>query len=176
MDQTRANADAGQGGARGAIVLDLPFPIPLSQCFTNSAVKGRRVTSRYSEWRAEANAAILEQRPHPVRSPIVASPVSVAVTLYPPDRRERDADNMGKSILDALVHGGVVEDDSNAHVRHLSFVWGDPIATGACRVRVTPITGDDSANADTFVSIGEAVNAALDTIMDRWITKVEAAQ
>lgn len=38
--------------------------------------------------------------------------VAVCARVYPPDKRRRDADNVLKALLDALVHGGVLADDS----------------------------------------------------------------
>jgi len=39
-------------------------------------------------------------------------PVRVVIEAFPPDRRKRDLDNILKSLLDALTHAGVWEDDS----------------------------------------------------------------
>src|SRR3990172_8733530 len=36
----------------------------------------------------------------------------VEITAHPPDMRKRDLDNLLKSILDALQHAGVYDDDS----------------------------------------------------------------
>lgn len=36
----------------------------------------------------------------------------VSIVAYPPDRRRRDLDNLLKSLLDCLQHGGAYEDDS----------------------------------------------------------------
>ena len=38
--------------------------------------------------------------------------VSVQIALTPPDRRRRDIDNPIKTILDAIVHAGILDDDS----------------------------------------------------------------
>lgn len=37
--------------------------------------------------------------------------LSIYVEAYPPDRRKRDIDNILKSLLDALQHAGIYEDD-----------------------------------------------------------------
>ena len=42
----------------------------------------------------------------------MAGPLSVAIDVHPPDRRRRDSDNVQKSLLDALQHGGAYHDDS----------------------------------------------------------------
>jgi crossover junction endodeoxyribonuclease RusA len=38
--------------------------------------------------------------------------LSVRVTVFPPDGRRRDLDNVQKALLDALAHGGAYGDDS----------------------------------------------------------------
>ena len=38
--------------------------------------------------------------------------LSVEILAYPPDRRQRDLDNLLKSTLDSLQHAGVYQDDS----------------------------------------------------------------
>lgn len=36
----------------------------------------------------------------------------IGIAAYPPDRRRRDLDNVLKSLLDALQHGGIYHDDN----------------------------------------------------------------
>lgn len=38
--------------------------------------------------------------------------LAIEILAIPPDRRARDLDNILKSLLDSLVHAGVVQDDS----------------------------------------------------------------
>jgi crossover junction endodeoxyribonuclease RusA len=38
--------------------------------------------------------------------------LAVSIEVYPPDRRRRDLDNLLKSLLDAMQHGGLYQDDS----------------------------------------------------------------
>ena len=45
--------------------------------------------------------------------------LAVHIEAHPPDRRKRDLDNVLKSLLDALQHAGVYEDDSQ--IDHLSI-------------------------------------------------------
>lgn len=42
----------------------------------------------------------------------VTVPMKIGIQLYPPDRRDRDADNYVKAILDGLKWLGYIEDDS----------------------------------------------------------------
>lgn len=51
-------------------------------------------------------------------------PVSVKITLVPPDKRIRDIDNYNKAILDGLVDLGIIEDDSQ--IKHLDVQMLEP--------------------------------------------------
>lgn len=48
---------------------------------------------------------------HHIHSPAEGR-LAIEIKAYPPDKRKRDLDNILKSLLDSLVHAGVVEDDS----------------------------------------------------------------
>lgn len=103
----------------------LPWPPPLSDCFTNAKGKGRVPTLRYKAWQANAMWEIKTQRVQPVKGA-----VSVYVRLVAPDKRHRDAGNLDKAIMDILVKGGVIEDDSNRYVKRLTYEWmadGPPV-------------------------------------------------
>lgn len=45
-------------------------------------------------------------------SPLFCKSVDVSVKVFPPDNRRRDIDNILKALLDGLVHGRLLEDDS----------------------------------------------------------------
>ena len=66
----------------------------------------------YEVWlkiRSLSAAKRMEMAPH---STIV---LQVCIDLHPPDKRRRDVDNNIKIILDSLVRGGLIEDDSQIH-------------------------------------------------------------
>ncbi len=42
----------------------------------------------------------------------IATLLSVTIHAYPPDKRKRDIDNVIKPLLDSLVRGGLILDDS----------------------------------------------------------------
>lgn len=44
----------------------------------------------------------------------------VEIYITEPDRRRRDLDNQATAILDALVAAGILPDDDNKHLQHLS--------------------------------------------------------
>lgn len=60
--------------------------------------------------------------------------VAITVTAYPPDRKRRDLDNLLKSLLDALQHAGLIEDDSN--VTDLRITRAEQVKKGAVDVEI----------------------------------------
>ncbi len=118
--------------------LELPFPIPLSACFKDVSFRSksppfrwihtRAPTSRYEDWQKKAERMIfLQTRGMKKNAAGILLPerVSVTVRLVAPDKRERDAGNCDKSVMDALVKNRVITDDSNKYVRDLKYAWRD---------------------------------------------------
>jgi len=46
------------------------------------------------------------------RKPPADGRIALAMDAFPPDRRQRDLDNIQKPVLDALEHAGIYADDS----------------------------------------------------------------
>jgi crossover junction endodeoxyribonuclease RusA len=42
----------------------------------------------------------------------IVGPVTLTIDAYPPDKRQRDLDNILKALLDSLQHGGLFENDN----------------------------------------------------------------
>lgn len=63
--------------------------------------------------------------------------MAMFISLYPPDRRKRDIDNVLKALLDALQHAGCYEDDSQ--LDDLRIVRCEVRKGGSCVVVITPI-------------------------------------
>lgn len=94
------------------IVLELPFP-PSVNTYWRSPNKGKLagrhlISERGREYRQQVAQAVLAAS----RPVAPAGRLSVGMSVFPPDRRRRDLDNLPKGLLDALVHAGVIEDDS----------------------------------------------------------------
>lgn len=106
--------------------LEMPFPPSVNVCWR--AVGGRSILSaRGRVFRRDAIRACGDAAG-------IAGPVTVKIYLYPPDRRRRDVDNYAKAILDALVHAGVLEDDSQ--IDRLVMMRMPPEAGGRAVVRI----------------------------------------
>jgi Holliday junction resolvase RusA-like endonuclease len=86
----------------------------------------RYVSAKYRAWRKLAELLICGTRPERF-----CRPVAVELAFTPPDRRRRDPDNHSKPVLDALVSGRVLSDDSGAFVRAINSRWLPPSKVGA---------------------------------------------
>ena len=88
--------------------MELSLPLPPSANHYYRRVGHATLISRAGrEYRAAVKSALLA-----MGSPSVTGPLTVLVTVYPPDRRRRDLDNLLKCLLDSLQHGGLYRDDS----------------------------------------------------------------
>ncbi|ASX26713.1 RusA family crossover junction endodeoxyribonuclease [Candidatus Williamhamiltonella defendens] len=98
--------------------IELPFPPSVNHYWVRTA---RRVylseaAKRFKRLTAAAVAEVQRQYGHRRSFP---GDVSVALTLYLPDKRVRDVDNYPKGVLDALTSAGIWADD--AQVRSMPF-------------------------------------------------------
>jgi len=86
------------------INFELPFPPSINHLWRR--VGNRTLLSKHGRaYRARVCALLRGMKP-------LSGNLSVAIDMYPPDRRRRDVDNIQKSLLDALMHGGAYHDDS----------------------------------------------------------------
>lgn len=108
--------------------LELPYPPSINHYWRR--VGPRTLISREGRRFREQVVAILAAL-H-IR-PLVGD-LAVHVEVFPPDRQRRDVDNVLKSLLDALEHGGAFHDDSQ--VVKLTIQKGEPVAGGKTLVRI----------------------------------------
>lgn len=87
-------------------MIRLPWP-PSVNHYWGHRDSRRFLSPKVKGWRREATALV-----RAARKVTLSGPVAVALYLYPPDRRRRDLDNVIKAVLDALVLGGLLKDDS----------------------------------------------------------------
>ena len=72
---------------------------------------------------------------------VITGPIKLEVIATRPDRRRRDVDNLLKSLLDALDHANVYEDDSQIQDLRISWRCDENqqpviVAGGLCEVRI----------------------------------------
>ncbi len=94
-------------GAVGMVVrLSLPYPPSVNHYYRR--VGPKTLISRDGRLFRERVLSLLVVK----RLATFGGSIAVRVEVYPPDGRRRDLDNILKSLLDALQHGGVYRDDS----------------------------------------------------------------
>lgn len=92
------------------IVVDLPFPPSVNHYYMRTRF-GMIIGAKGKLFRTEAITNCREQID--VLDCFAAdAKLHVIVAAFPPDRRKRDLDNLGKCLCDALTHAGVYVDDS----------------------------------------------------------------
>lgn len=115
------------------IKLQLPFP-PSVNAYWRHVVIGKSaraiISARGRKFR-QAALLILESQK---KSATICGHVSVALTLYPPDKKKRDLDNYVKAVLDVITCGKIWEDDSQ--VKKLSLAWGETRKGGLVQVDI----------------------------------------
>lgn len=87
------------------MTLELPWPPSLNRYYRHN--RGRtHISEQGLEYRHAV--AVLCHR----KGTMGKRRLMVSVDAYPPDRRERDLDNLLKCLLDSMQHAGIYEDDS----------------------------------------------------------------
>ncbi len=115
------------------IEVELPFPPSVNHYYrrvgprTLISREGRRFRERVCAQLARFGATGLR------------GPLHLEIEVYPPDRQRRDIDNLQKSLLDALQHGGLYADDSQ--VKKLDIEMRGCVRGGRTLVRLEEIAG-----------------------------------
>ena len=111
-----------------AIELALPYPPSVNHYYR--CVGNRMLISREGrKFRKHVCSILSLAKIRPL-----AGPLHIEIDVFPPDRRRRDLDNVQKSLLDALEHGGAYEDDSQ--IVKLVVEKHDPVRQGKVTVRI----------------------------------------
>jgi crossover junction endodeoxyribonuclease RusA len=113
------------------IKLELPYPPSVNHYWGQSGKnkflgkKGKEFRIAVAEACLDAEVVALEGR------------LSLHVSLYPPDHRKRDVDNVLKPLLDAMEHAGCFENDNQ--IDELHIIRREVEKGGSCVVLVLPI-------------------------------------
>ncbi|MDP2322552.1 MAG: RusA family crossover junction endodeoxyribonuclease [Gammaproteobacteria bacterium] len=90
--------------------ITLPFPPSLNR-YWRHVVIGRSARVLISKEGREYREAVTRHIATLGLGPAMTNRLSVHIKVYPPDRRQRDLDNMLKAALDAIQAAGVFEND-----------------------------------------------------------------
>ena len=113
------------------IELELPYPPSINHYYRR--VNNKTLISREGRTYRSNVGAILAT----MGIPEMEGNLCVEIEAFPPDRRRRDADNLLKSCLDSLQHGGLYHDDFQ--IKDLRIVMKTPIKGGAIILRISEI-------------------------------------
>ncbi len=106
------------------------------------------LSARAKDYRLLVIAAVRAQR---VPCNLLTGKLRLHFSAFPPDRRERDLDNLFKGMLDCLAHAGVIRSD--AEIDDLRIVRRHVIPGGAIHVHIEEIAGEATESADLFATV-----------------------
>jgi crossover junction endodeoxyribonuclease RusA len=95
-----------------SLEFSLPWPPSVNHYWRNTINQGRQLVLISAEGRKYRLRVLSEILMQSVPRNGMAGSLNVDIAAFPPDKRRRDLDNILKSTLDALVHAGVIADDS----------------------------------------------------------------
>src|SRR5208282_1325107 len=120
-----------------ALSLDLTLPPSVNGLYATTG-DGRRVKTRhYRTWRKQAMAEIAIQ----ARGVKFAGTFRIEIAASDQGLvRDRDCDNLGKAIADALTKAGVIEDDCYRFMRSINLTWTPDLSRGTCRLVIAELS------------------------------------
>jgi crossover junction endodeoxyribonuclease RusA len=113
------------------LILELPLPPTINHYF------GRRGTRTFLNKAGKAYRVLVQDIIAEKQLAMLTGRLQVYVAVYPANRIRQDIDNRLKSLLDALTHAGVWEDDSQ--IDDLHIVRQPVLKGGKCAVVITEI-------------------------------------
>lgn len=117
-------------GDRAARIFHLPYPPSVNSYWRNVKVNKAVLSDGAKAYRIAVLAAVGPCMP--LRGRLV-----VSVSLFPPDKRQRDIDNVAKALFDALQHACVYKNDEQIDeftIKRMPIIEG-----GACSVFIQQI-------------------------------------
>jgi len=132
------------------VKLELPWPPSVNSYYRNGDRPGfRYMTAEAKAFRRAVSLIVGAQRARKG----LAGRLMLDIVAYPPDRRERDLDNLQKGLWDALQHAGVYERDSQIDEFR---VRRGPVCKGG-KIIVTITDATPFSEADFFTAMGDCV-------------------
>lgn len=110
------------------VIFRLPLPPSANHYFVERAVirkDGKAIVMKHpgSDGIAYRRTVALELQGQKVPLRTLAGKLYVNISVYPPDRRRRDLDNLLKALLDALKTSELIEDDGD--IDKLAIIRGE---------------------------------------------------
>lgn len=119
-----------------AIHLSLPWPPSVNSYYMSiRGTAGRMLTKRARDYRKDVVALVRTKHGFPTMP--ASARLRLEIELRAPDCRQRDLDNHLKGLQDALMHAGVLPDDSQ--IDELVVRRGKNLKEGAAVVMLTEL-------------------------------------
>jgi crossover junction endodeoxyribonuclease RusA len=99
----------------GGLVLRLPVPQTVNKYWESNRDGSRRISEKGKAFRIDVLACVRNQA---FDHRTLTGRIGVRVTMFAPDKRVRDLDNLKKALLDACTHAGVWADDEQIDMDH----------------------------------------------------------
>ncbi|MCP9269687.1 crossover junction endodeoxyribonuclease RusA [Xenorhabdus sp. XENO-1] len=109
--------------------LKLPWP-PTVNHYWKHAGRRRYISEKGQKYRQQINEIIQQQQ----LNINTESRIKISITANPPDRRQRDLDNLPKAVFDALTHAEFWVDDNQ--VDYMSIERGERVAGGRLDIQI----------------------------------------
>ncbi|KQP61080.1 hypothetical protein [Methylobacterium sp. Leaf108] len=125
----------------GSVTIEIPMPPSANKLFANGAKGGRVKTAAYRSWRN--HAALVGSFKRPGR---ISGPADVTIHLPP---FKGDTDNRIKPLLDVAKQIGVIADDGEHWIRHVTAIRETTGTLVRMIFTMMPIDPLDVADAQT---------------------------
>lgn len=123
------------------VILRIDYPPSTNKIWRQAKAGKAYLSDAAKQYYRDCSVSIRHQLGNLGISKPYCRPVAMLIDVYPPDQRRRDLDNLAKPILDALVKGGVLTDDSYVH--ELRMRKRHHIKYGRVYVQIMPHPGED---------------------------------
>lgn len=111
------------------IKLDIPYP-PSVNTYWGFQGHRRFLTKTANAFKARISELVIENQVPKLGD----ARIELTITLYPPDKRKRDIDNVLKCCIDSLCQAGVFDDDSQIDV--LLVLRGEIVKGGKAKINI----------------------------------------